>query len=119
MYATLFVTLGLLVCGIFVPIFQCKPVTGAWSFVGKGVCINYVAYLYASSSVNVFTDIVLCALPIPHLWRLSKSMSKKSVNLGLLVVQSRHAPEAAYRAVRTVYMWCWVSYLSLPFQKYF
>ena len=73
MYGTLFVTLGLLVCGIFVSIFQCDPVSGAWDFVAKGSCINYVDYLYASSAVNVFTDIVLCVLPIPHLWKLSKS----------------------------------------------
>jgi hypothetical protein len=72
MYITLFVTVGLWICGIFVPIFQCKPVSGAWSFTAQGHCINYIDYLYASSAVNVFTDIVLCVLPVPHLWRLSK-----------------------------------------------
>jgi hypothetical protein len=72
MYATLFVTVGLLICGIFVPIFQCKPVSGAWDFARQESCIDYIDYLYASSAINVLTDIVLCALPIPHLWRLSK-----------------------------------------------
>jgi hypothetical protein len=72
MYATLFITGGLWICGIFVPIFQCRPVTGAWAFTARGSCINYVDYLYASSAVNVFTDIVLCTIPIPHLWRLRK-----------------------------------------------
>jgi hypothetical protein len=72
MYVTMFVTAGLWICGIFVPIFQCKPITGAWSFTAQGSCINYIDYLYASSAVNIFTDIVLCSLPIPHLWRLSK-----------------------------------------------
>jgi hypothetical protein len=76
MYITLFVTGGLWICGIFVPIFQCKPISGAWDFVAEGSCINYIDYLYASSAINVFTDIVLCALPIPHLWRLSKSYTK-------------------------------------------
>lgn len=77
MYSTLFVTVGLLVCGIFVTIFQCNPVSGAWEFDAKGSCINYVDYLYASAAVNVFTDIVLCVLPIPHLWKLSKSRPHK------------------------------------------
>lgn len=77
MNLTLFVTLGLLVCGIFVSIFQCNPVSSAWEFDARGTCINYVDYLYASSAVNVFTDIVLCVLPIPHLWKLSKSRSQK------------------------------------------
>ncbi|KAH7410047.1 hypothetical protein DE146DRAFT_604726 [Phaeosphaeria sp. MPI-PUGE-AT-0046c] len=79
MYSTLFVTLGLLVCGIFVPIFQCNPVSGAWEFDAKGSCINYVDYLYASSAVNVFTDIVLCALPVPHLWRLNMPLKQRIV----------------------------------------
>lgn len=73
MFTTLFVTIALWICGIFVPIFQCKPISGAWNFTAQGSCINYIDYLYASSAVNVFTDIVLCATPTPHLWRLSKS----------------------------------------------
>jgi hypothetical protein len=77
MYGTMFVTMGLLICGIFVPLFQCKPISGAWEFTGRGSCINYIDYLYASSAVNVFTDIVLCALPIPHLWRLSKLVPRE------------------------------------------
>jgi hypothetical protein len=76
MYGTLFVTFGLWICGIFVPIFQCAPVQSAWALTGRGKCINYVGYLYASSSVNILTDIVLCSLPIPHLWRLRTSNSE-------------------------------------------
>jgi hypothetical protein len=77
MYATLFVTVGLLICGIFVPILQCKPISGAWDFAVQESCIDYIDYLYASSAVNVCTDMVLCALPIPHLWRLSEFTSHR------------------------------------------
>jgi len=77
MYITLFVTAGLWICGVFVSIFQCRPISGAWDYTAQQSCIDYVSFLYASSSVNVLTDIVLCALPVPHLWRLSKSFAAK------------------------------------------
>jgi hypothetical protein len=64
------------VSGVFVTIFQCKPVAAAWNFSIVGAkCLNYVDYLYASSSINVATDIVLFVLPCPYLWRLN--MPKK------------------------------------------
>jgi hypothetical protein len=80
MVITLFITFGLWICGIFVPIFQCQPVNGAWAFTARGACINYVGYLYASSAINVFTDVLLCTLPIPHLWRLRKSSLTEALN---------------------------------------
>ncbi|EAT89851.1 hypothetical protein SNOG_03120 [Parastagonospora nodorum SN15] len=71
MYMTLFIVVGLWICGIFVSLFQCDPVDQAWKIDPNRKCINYVNYLYASSAVNVFTDVVLCILPIPYLWKLS------------------------------------------------
>ncbi|KAF2676300.1 hypothetical protein K458DRAFT_397033 [Lentithecium fluviatile CBS 122367] len=76
MYATSFVIVGLWFTGVFVTIFQCNPVAGAWDFTIAGrKCINYVDYLYASSAINVATDIILCVLPCPYLWKLN--MPKK------------------------------------------
>lgn len=88
MYMTLFVVGGLWICGIFVTLFQCDPVDQAWKIDPNRKCINYVNYLYASSAVNVFTDIVLCILPIPHLWKLSESSPKTSLNFVLILTQS-------------------------------
>lgn len=51
---------------------------GAWDFTKPDrKCINYVDYLYASSAVNVFTDILLCVLPWPHLWRLNMPLKQR------------------------------------------
>lgn len=51
---------------------------GAWDFTMTGrKCINYVDYLYASSAVNVFTDILLCVLPWPHLWKLNMPLKQR------------------------------------------
>jgi hypothetical protein len=81
MYMTVFVTFGLLICGIFVSLFQCKPISGAWNFDANGSCINYIDYLYASSAINIFTDIVLCALPIPHLWKLRELIPRNVLDV--------------------------------------
>jgi ABC-type multidrug transport system permease subunit len=80
MYMTLFIVVGLWICGIFVSLFQCDPVDQAWKIDPNRKCINYVNYLYASSAVNVFTDVVLCVLPIPYLWKLSKSSPKNHLD---------------------------------------
>ncbi|KAF1915954.1 hypothetical protein BDU57DRAFT_211131 [Ampelomyces quisqualis] len=85
MFATLFVTISLMICGIVVPIFQCRPMSGAWSLTAQGICIDYIGYVYASSAVNVLTDIVLCALPIPHLWRLNLPLKQRIVLCVLFV----------------------------------
>lgn len=95
MYATLVLIVGLWVtgksrtfcccvltqkqAGVFVPIFQCAPIAGAWDFSITRSCIDYISYLYASSAVNILTDIVLCILPMPHLWRLSMPLKQRVV----------------------------------------
>ncbi|KAI4914980.1 hypothetical protein J4E90_005017 [Alternaria incomplexa] len=84
MYAISVCIVGLWISGIFVTIFQCRPVQGAWNFTLEPVCVDYVTYLYASSAVNVATDLLLCALPIPHIWRLNMPKRQRIVLCVLL-----------------------------------
>jgi len=80
MYATTTVILGLWITGVFVTIFQCRPVSGAWTFTDTNrKCINFVDYLYASSAVTVVTDLVLCVLPLPYLWRLPMPVKQRII----------------------------------------
>ncbi|KAF2260786.1 hypothetical protein CC78DRAFT_522823 [Lojkania enalia] len=80
MYVTAIVVLGLWVTGVFVTIFQCQPVSGAWDFTQPNrKCIDFVAYLYASSSVTIATDLILCVLPWPYLWRLRMSVKQRVI----------------------------------------
>ncbi|CAO2653938.1 Nn.00g106710.m01.CDS01 [Neocucurbitaria sp. VM-36] len=80
MYVISAVIAGLWVTGVFVTIFQCSPVEGAWDFtISPRTCINYVNYLYASSAVNIATDILLCVLPLPHLWRLKMPLKQRII----------------------------------------
>ena len=77
--------------GVLVTVFQCTPVRGAWDFTIEGRrCIDYVAYLYASSAVNVATDIVLCLLPMPHLWKLRLPLRERVMVCVLLAGGARY-----------------------------
>ncbi|KAK6347412.1 hypothetical protein TWF718_005253 [Orbilia javanica] len=66
---------------IFISVFQCNPIDGAWSFrvmyLAKSTCIDMQAYLYASTAVNIFTDGVVVALPIVPITRLRLPRRKK------------------------------------------
>ncbi|KAF2786286.1 hypothetical protein K505DRAFT_260196 [Melanomma pulvis-pyrius CBS 109.77] len=80
MYATAVVIVGLWFTGIFVTIFQCRPVSGAWNFTNPArKCIDYVDYLYASSAVTIATDIILCVLPWPYLWKLNMPLKQRVI----------------------------------------
>ncbi|KAI4945072.1 hypothetical protein J4E91_008049 [Alternaria rosae] len=92
MYAISVIIAGLWISGIFVTIFQCRPVQGAWDFTLEPVCVDYVTYLYASSAVNVTTDILLCALPLPHIWRLKMPKRQRIVLCVLLAGGARSEP---------------------------
>ncbi|KAF2031008.1 hypothetical protein EK21DRAFT_100112 [Setomelanomma holmii] len=113
MYITLAVTVGLWICGIFVTIFQCRPIYGAWDYTAQQSCLNYVDYLYASSSVNVLTDIVLCISPIPHLWRL-KMPPRQRVILCILFAGGAGACVAGIARIAYLHN---LRVLEFPFQS--
>ncbi|KAF2711595.1 hypothetical protein K504DRAFT_224701 [Pleomassaria siparia CBS 279.74] len=80
LYATAVVVLGLWLTGVFVTIFQCHPVASAWDMtISNRTCIDFVDYLYASSSVTILTDIVLCVLPWPYLWALNMPLKQRVI----------------------------------------
>ncbi|KAI1839353.1 hypothetical protein JX266_014436, partial [Neoarthrinium moseri] len=76
-----------------VSIFQCTPIPGAWlSWTGdyEAACRNLNAQGWASAAVNIILDVATVTLPLPELWHLSLSMSKKlqvmlMFSLGFLV----------------------------------
>lgn len=75
--------------GVFVTIFQCRPLSGAWNFTSDRECIDYISYLYASSAVNVVTDLVLCILPLPHFWGLNMPLKQRIILCVLLAGGAR------------------------------
>ncbi|KAF2823170.1 hypothetical protein CC86DRAFT_357069 [Ophiobolus disseminans] len=99
MYVTLFVTASIWICTVFVSVFQCRPISGAWDYTVQESCIDYIAYLYASSAINVLTDIVLYALPIPHLWRLSGAGACVAGVARIAYLHTLRVPDVPFQSV--------------------
>ncbi|KAH8602063.1 hypothetical protein B0O99DRAFT_680211 [Bisporella sp. PMI_857] len=59
-------------------IFQCTPIKKAWlPTLPYGNCINLKAWFIGSAAPNILTDIAILMLPIPQIWKLHMSVSKK------------------------------------------
>ncbi|KAH7254570.1 hypothetical protein B0J15DRAFT_558819 [Fusarium solani] len=73
-----------------VVIFRCNPVDKAWTPSKKGHCLDLRSFYYTSFGIKLVTDIVLFAQPIPMVWRMQLSRTKKigvvlMLSLGLFV----------------------------------
>ncbi|KAI8653496.1 hypothetical protein NCS55_01336300 [Fusarium keratoplasticum] len=73
-----------------VVIFRCTPVDKAWKPSKKGHCLDLRSFYYTSFGIKLVTDIVLFTQPIPMVWRMQLSRTKKigvvlMLSLGLFV----------------------------------
>ena len=50
---------------VLVTIFECTPVSKSWIKTEPGTCINTTSFFYANAGFNIFTDVVIIALPVP------------------------------------------------------
>ncbi|KAK1148344.1 hypothetical protein N8T08_010154 [Aspergillus melleus] len=69
-------------------IFQCTPVQYAFdkSLPGHSSCINLTAFWYANAAFNIFSDLVLVALPVPVISRLQLPPRLKLILCGIFAV---------------------------------
>ncbi|KAF3390291.1 hypothetical protein F1880_009130 [Penicillium rolfsii] len=75
--AMVFVTL-LFVAVLFVDIFQCTPVDYVYDFsIPGGKCIAQGAFYVSTAALNLFTDIVVLAIPIIITWNLQMPLRRK------------------------------------------
>jgi len=64
----------------FLFIFQCSPVSYAWTQwdgTGKGKCLNFDVGAVLHAITNILLDFLIFALPISQLWKLNLSQKKK------------------------------------------
>ena len=80
------IVLASLICNIFAIIFTCVPIQAAWNYSIKGKCFKIVDFFYASSSINIATDLALTFLPIPRLWALNRPRTDRIVLCGLFAL---------------------------------
>ncbi|KAL1794317.1 hypothetical protein ACET3X_007738 [Alternaria dauci] len=84
MYVISIIIVGHFITAILVTVFQCRPVRGVWDFTVEPTCLDFVTYLYASSAVNVATDLLLLVLPLSHLWKLNLPKKQRFILCVLL-----------------------------------
>ncbi|KAL8690594.1 MAG: hypothetical protein Q9218_003998 [Villophora microphyllina] len=79
------VILGLI--SVFGSAFQCTPVAFFWDpTIPGGHCINFSAFARFTSTLNIVTDVLILAMPIPIVWSLHLEKSKKIGVCGLFLL---------------------------------
>ena len=76
-----FTVLGIVVAwsigGICATIWQCVPIRGAWDIKAHARCIDSGKFWIAYAVMNVLTDVMVLALPIPSILKLQLSRREK------------------------------------------
>jgi hypothetical protein len=67
-------------------IFQCIPVDKAWNPHIHAKCIDFVGLVIVSGVLNIVTDLIILAIPMPLLWSLSVEKVKKWELTGMFLV---------------------------------
>ncbi|KAF2234031.1 hypothetical protein EV356DRAFT_502646 [Viridothelium virens] len=72
-------------------VLNCQPIRKRWNPSVHGVCLPDGTLAYSSGAFNVLSDIFVLLLPLPAVWRLNMSVSKRAkilavFGLGLIVV---------------------------------
>ena len=71
---------------VFMMIFQCRPLNGAWDSTVNPNCINLTNFLIFMGSMNVLTDVLLLCLPLPQLWKLQMRRGTKMQVIGIFSI---------------------------------
>lgn len=87
-YAIAAVCIGFFISGTITTIFQSRPISFFWTRKGKGKCVDGLAPIYFSQSLQVLIDILILTLPIPVVWKLRLRRSKKIGVLGIFLLGS-------------------------------
>lgn len=70
---------------MFATVMQCMPVEHQWDTSVPATCIDYFSVVIYSGTTTVLTDFIILGMPIPLIYTLQISKSKKR---GLMVVFS-------------------------------
>lgn len=68
------------ITSVFCVIFTCIPIEAAWDYTIKNSkCIHILDYFYTAAGVNIATDLLLCFLPLPTIWKLQMPKAQRVV----------------------------------------
>ncbi len=72
------IAIGWMVSATLSTVFMCNPPRRTWDpFHTEESCIDYPALLFATSALNIATDLILMAIPIPLVLQLKVDKQKK------------------------------------------
>jgi hypothetical protein len=80
---------GWFISADLVSIFQCTPVERLWDKTKEGTCVNFGVFALVTAALNVVTDLVILALPVPLILRLKMSQRKKMLLILTFALGSR------------------------------
>lgn len=71
-------------------IFVCSPPSYYWNQVvgAEGTCFDYNKWSMSGAIVNILTDAMILALPIPMIWKLRVSTNQKFALCGVFLLGS-------------------------------
>jgi hypothetical protein len=67
----------------FISLLACMPLERRWNPFIQGHCLPSGVTAYLSGAINVLTDAFVVFLPIPVIWRLKITASRKARALGV------------------------------------
>ena len=81
LHIVLWVLGGVIICMAIaadcLAVFKCLPLKGIWDHTIKSRCIDFTVWIVIHASHNVVTDFMLLCLPMPLVWRLNMSRTRK------------------------------------------
>ncbi|KAF9890973.1 hypothetical protein FE257_005230 [Aspergillus nanangensis] len=89
---------------LFLSIFQCNPVRAYWEIspTYDYTCMHSGAIVFAASVINIFTDFLVTALPMPLIWNLKLPTRQR---LAVISIFGLGIVVNVAGSVRTVYVW--------------
>ena len=69
----------------FSTIFQCSPISYAWTRKPPGRCINLLAFYRWVSLPNILFDIIMLLLPVHRIWKLQVTSKQKMALSGVFL----------------------------------
>ncbi|KAF2106167.1 hypothetical protein BDV96DRAFT_508237 [Lophiotrema nucula] len=76
-YGALAIVIGSGIATTFSTIFQCIPIERSWDKTIEGRCIDSSKFWLANAVLNIFTDVVVLALPIHEIFQLQLKLQEK------------------------------------------
>lgn len=88
--AAFFYDAGWFVAGCLSTLFQCVPIEKAWSIVEGGHCFSQWAWFLATAIPSTLIDLCILLMPLPMLWRLQVSKTRKVMIIGVFLCGYRY-----------------------------